>query len=111
MTQQPAASPCLTCGACCASYRVSFYWAEAEALGLPAELTEQRDPWWSCMKGTNQAQPRCVALTGTIGAQVACSVYAQRPQACRDLAAGDAQCLRARARHGLGALSDDDVRS
>ena len=36
-----AANPCLDCGACCASFRVSFYWSEAEARGLPAEMTEQ----------------------------------------------------------------------
>ncbi|EEX7666747.1 YkgJ family cysteine cluster protein, partial [Escherichia coli] len=23
-------NPCMTCGACCAFFRVSFYWAEAD---------------------------------------------------------------------------------
>ena len=35
--------PCLTCGACCAFFRVSFHWSEADpALGgqVPFELTE-----------------------------------------------------------------------
>jgi Fe-S-cluster containining protein len=50
-------NPCLDCGACCASFRVSFYWSEAEARGLPAELTEQVNAWFSCMAGTNQARP------------------------------------------------------
>ena len=34
--------PCLTCGACCAYFRVSFHWSEADpALGgrVPFELT------------------------------------------------------------------------
>ena len=27
------------CGACCANYRVSFYWAEGETLGIPEDMT------------------------------------------------------------------------
>ncbi len=40
-------NPCMTCGACCAHYRVSFYWGESsEAPGgfVPIELTEQVHP-------------------------------------------------------------------
>ncbi|ENJ4382725.1 YkgJ family cysteine cluster protein, partial [Salmonella enterica] len=35
-------NPCMTCGACCAYFRVSFYWAEGDdASGrVPASLTE-----------------------------------------------------------------------
>ena len=62
-----SANPCQACGACCASFRVSFYWAEAEARGLPAEFTEQLNPWFSCMAGTNQRAPRCDALAGEVG--------------------------------------------
>ena len=29
-------NPCLSCGACCMTYRVSFYWGDADARGLPA---------------------------------------------------------------------------
>jgi Fe-S-cluster containining protein len=36
------------------------------------------------MKGTNQKNPRCAALTGAIGAAVACSIYDRRPSPCRD---------------------------
>ena len=61
-------NPCQSCGACCAHFRVSFYWAEAESLGLPEALTEAINPWMSCMKGTGQrAGVRCVALAGEIG--------------------------------------------
>lgn len=52
---------CLACGACCMSYRVSFYWAEAEQRGLPTYLTEQVSPFLSCMAGTNAKQPHCAA--------------------------------------------------
>jgi Fe-S-cluster containining protein len=33
--------PCLACGACCMSYRVSFYWADAEQRG-PAAVRGRR---------------------------------------------------------------------
>ena len=32
---------CCSCGACCATFRVSFYWAEAAIRGLPSDLVEQ----------------------------------------------------------------------
>jgi Fe-S-cluster containining protein len=92
-------SPCTTCGACCATYRVSFYWAEAEP--LPAALTRPLGRWYACMAGTEQPQPRCAALAGEIGGPVACTVYDQRPSPCRELQPGDDKCRRARARHGL----------
>lgn len=97
-------NPCLTCGACCVTFRVSFYWAEAEERGLPEAMTEPLQRWFSCMAGTNQPQPRCVALQGEIGTAVACGVYAQRPTPCREVQAGDEQCQRARAKHGLPPL-------
>ncbi len=100
-----ANNPCLDCGACCAHFRVSFYWSEAEAGGLPASLTEKINPFFACMAGTNNpAAPRCVALRGTIGEQVACTVYAQRPSACKEVEAGDDKCNRARGRYGLNPL-------
>jgi Fe-S-cluster containining protein len=92
---------CQRCGACCAAYRVSFYWAEAEVLGLPPDLVQPLTPVLACLAGTNQAQPHCAALDGRVGESVACRAYAQRPSPCRELQAGDDQCRRARARHGL----------
>jgi Fe-S-cluster containining protein len=97
-------NPCLDCGACCATFRVSFYWAEAEARGLPERLTEQVNSFYSCMSGTNRPSPRCQALGGTIGGDVACKVYAERPSPCRDLQPGDEKCNKARVRHGLAPL-------
>lgn len=76
----PSDNPCISCGACCAYFRVSFYWAEAESGGgvVPQHLTEQITPFMSCMQGTNQKQnTRCTALEGTIGKCVSCSIYAQ----------------------------------
>lgn len=97
---------CRRCGACCAAFRVSFYWAEAEAVGLPSTLIEQIGPWYACMAGSNGPSPHCRALQGEVGHRVSCSVYGQRPSPCRELQVGDARCSDARHRHGLPALSD-----
>jgi uncharacterized protein len=84
---------------------VSFYWAEADARGLPLELTSKVNERFSCMAGTDLPKPRCGALAGKVGEHVACTVYAQRPDACREVQAGDEKCLKARARHGLAVPS------
>lgn len=96
--------PCLTCGACCRTYRVSFYWAEALELGLPDGLTEQLTPHLSCMKGTNASQPQCVALGKGDAGPMACGVYDHRPHACREVQVGDDKCNRARVKHGFGMI-------
>lgn len=80
-------NPCMTCGACCAYFRVSFYWAEGDdASGrVPASLTEPVTPFLRCMAGTNQKQPHCKALIGTPGENVSCAIYENRPSTCREL--------------------------
>jgi hypothetical protein len=112
-------NPCLRCGACCAHFRVSFYWGEADAARggtVPVEFTEDLTDFRRCMKGTNQPHPRCVALQGVIGQAVRCSIYADRPTPCREFAvdwtpAGLvtetedlARCAAARAAWGLPPL-------
>ena len=80
-------NPCQTCGACCISFRVSFYWGEADdAPGgiVPAQLTEAVSPFLRCMKGTASKPVRCAALEGEAGKQVACRIYPQRPSTCRE---------------------------
>lgn len=94
-------SSCQQCGACCSTYRVSFYWGEASQSGLPDEAMQKLTPFLACMAGTNDVPPRCHALSGQVGVAVTCSVYEQRPSPCRELQPGDDKCNRARARHGL----------
>ena len=102
---QEEPNPCVTCGACCAAYRVSFYWAEAETKGLPPHLTRQINHFYSCMAGTSQPQPHCQALAGQVGQQVSCTVYAQRPDTCKQVQVGDEKCNGARLKHGLPPLN------
>ncbi len=42
---------------------------------MPEHYTEPVTAVYSCMVGTNQASPRCIALQGTIGEQVSCGMY------------------------------------
>lgn len=108
-------SPCLNCGACCATFRVSFYWGETDDSpgGLvPYHLTEQISPHLSCMQGTNQSTPRCTALMGQVGEAVRCNIYEKRSSTCRAFAwhgengQSNPDCQKARARHGLDPLPD-----
>ncbi len=99
-------SLCLSCGACCASFRVSFYWAEADPFtggSVPAELTEKISPALVAMKGTNQKNTRCVSLEGDIDGPIRCGIYEQRPSTCREFEEGREAFLRARRKHGLDA--------
>lgn len=119
MTRQPVkVTPCLTCGACCAFFRASFYHAEADDItpgGVPVDLTEDLNQFRRVMKGTNQKHPRCIALTGEIGREACCSIYARRSTVCRDFPASyvdgvtrNPDCDRARALHGLPPVRPED---
>lgn len=106
--------PCLSCGACCAAFRVPMYWSEAEDRGIAPALTEKIDPLRVAMRVDDSSHLRCIALEGEIGLATACTIYAQRPSPCRDLGAAwedglpSPQCDRARARHGLPPLTPED---
>ena len=103
-------NPCLSCGACCAWFRVSFYWRECDDQcpgGVPAGLTEDLGPFRRVMKGTGRIPPRCIALEGEVGTSVYCSIYARRPGICREVEASYAtgrpseQCDKARLAFGM----------
>ena len=107
LSQISAQDACLSCGACCAYFRVSFY--GAEAMNIPTEMVEDINPVYACMAGTNQTNPRCVALEGEIGKQVSCSIYTVRSSSCKEVQAGDAQCAKARQAHHLIPLIDIEI--
>jgi Fe-S-cluster containining protein len=108
--------PCLSCGACCAYFRVAFHWSEADASldgVVPPELTETLDPHRLVMRGTQASQPRCVALQGTVGTAAHCGIYERRPSVCREVEPSwefgrpSAQCDKARLGHGLPPLTPE----
>lgn len=111
MTSTP--TPCTTCGACCATYRVTFLRTELDDSPggcVPALLTEPIDDHGVCMRGTQAHPPRCIALEGIVGLQVSCAIYGRRPTPCRAFAReaasghGDMNCGDARRLHGLPPL-------
>jgi len=107
---------CLSCGACCARFRVSFYWGEGDdAHGrVPSERTVAISPFLRAMKGTEKNPPRCEALEGTLGVHVACAIYDQRPPPCREFEPSyengvpNPACDAARKHIGLRPLSRAD---
>ena len=109
----PADNPCLTCGACCASFRVDFSPEELQSRGgcVPDGLAVELGDTLARMRGTDHARPRCAALVGTVGAKAGCGIYEWRPGPCREfgmlapLGRGDEACARARLRHGLTPLA------
>jgi uncharacterized protein len=98
---EATASPCQSCGACCAYSQVwpRFTIEEDEALDLiPPELVNDR------LSGMRCENDRCCALQGEIGKATACGIYALRPEVCRTCMPGDAECAMARRKFGLPAL-------
>lgn len=104
--------PCLICGACCAAFRVDFHCSELESEGglVPDGLAEAYGVDMARLRGTDYAQPRCVALVGQVGVNAHCAIYPERPSPCREFAPlaeiglFAAACNRARAQHGLPPL-------
>lgn len=103
--------PCLSCGACCASFRVDFSVQETQALGgkVPDGLVVEVTDHTCRMRGTDHLPVRCAALTGQIGSRAACGIYEWRPSPCREFEAGSAACEQARRRHNLPPLSHDGL--
>lgn len=114
-------NPCVSCGACCAHFRVQFYWREANAgespheQSVPGGLFEDLTPLHRCMMGTaDKHHPKCAALSGRIGKDAQCSIYSSRPSPCRDFKASysdgrqNKRCDEARGAHGLKPLSPED---
>lgn len=104
LSQIATPDACMICGACCANYRVSFYWAEAEY--IPETMVEPLTAIYSCMKGTNQSQPKCIALEGEVGTRVSCSIYHARSTTCKEVKIADEQCNKARLKYNLIPLID-----
>ena len=108
--------PCLSCGACCAFYKVAFHWSETliDSHNVPLLSTESISPHRSAMKGTNQEHPQCIELLGVVGSVTSCQIYDRRPGCCRDFKASfengsqNINCEEARFNKGLQFLTLDD---
>ena len=103
-------NPCLSCGACCAFYLITFPEHDCNDFPggyVPVELTAVSAKNRRSMKGTEARHPRCIALEGCLGSQVSCAIYNCRPSTCRAFKrswsqdAGNELCDRARLAYGL----------
>ncbi len=109
---------CLSCGACCAFFRASFYYAEADDVtpgGVPVQMTDDLNDFYRVMKGTDCREPYCIALKGTIGQRVGCAIHPVRSNVCRDFPASfedgvthNERCDKARAKYGLPPIRPQD---
>ncbi len=87
-----ASQICQQCGACCAYYRVSFYWGESNPNTggtVPPDLTERLTPFRVIMKGTGTRPSRCVVLDGEVGKHVSCGIHSIRASTCREFGVND----------------------
>lgn len=106
-------SPCQACGACCVTYRITLPRVELDTVPggwVPATLTDSYTPTTACLREDPDVPGRCIALAGTVGEYVTCTIYAKRPSACSEFAplallgSGDEACNEARRRCGLPPL-------
>jgi uncharacterized protein len=103
---------CLTCGACCASPFVGEGYIQLNReeeqrlgrMGLPVLVVVPDPADRIVMLGTKYNGQRirvCVALSGNVGKQVACTIYGDRPVLCRQFEAGSPECHQARRAMGI----------
>jgi Fe-S-cluster containining protein len=99
--------PCLSCGACCAAFRVDFSVHELDEMGgsVPSGLAVEVTGSTVRMRGTDHAAPRCAALQGKGGERASGGLFGWRPNPCRELEPGSDACAKARARHGMPPLA------
>lgn len=117
LEKKPWIHPCLKCGACCATYRVTFLKAELDGPNNQlAKISKDNGGLWQIMPGTDKRHnPCCNYLKGTIGRSASCGVYESRPSPCKIFKASyedgvteAPRCNEARRHHGLKPLTKSD---
>lgn len=104
---------CQQCGACCHNPAVN----KAEGFAAYVEIDDPRSKLLrdASMRGKyvtfHDGRPhlrlhndRCAALSGSVGREIRCTIYAHRPRPCRRVQPGDADCVTARQEYGLEVL-------
>lgn len=102
---------CTRCGACCCNAPANLAEGAREWVAIAPRDVILASPTLVRRLVTHDAagEPhlrmdeggRCLALRGRVGARVECSIYRERPSACRIVEAGSDECLRARRDRGL----------
>jgi Fe-S-cluster containining protein len=103
---------CQACGACCCNsdenraerfidyVEVGPRAALSRRPGPLRRLTVLNERGERHMKLEGEEQ-RCIALSGTPGVRVFCTIYQLRPAACRRVQPGSKECRRARRERGI----------
>jgi Fe-S-cluster containining protein len=96
---------CRTCGACCVpELKLPFYVGvtERDLARLTPRFRSRNVARGSILTKVDRVgHCVCVALQGTVGRRVNCTIYERRPDACRQLEAGRRACHKARRQAGL----------
>jgi len=107
----PQAFDCTRCGACCSNpdeNRREGYvdYVEVEPRSsllrspeLVRRLVVHNDEGVPHLR--LDAAGKCLALRGSIGRRVSCTIYAHRPGGCRKVESGSARCLQYRRERGV----------
>ena len=93
---------CQDCGACCAYEPLWIEVTSVEAQKIDSSMRVLGDIEAYAMK--TGSDHRCVALKGRIGKKVECSIYKDRPAACRNFSRGSDHCIYLRGVHRLGKI-------
>lgn len=89
---------CRSCGACCREgYETVIVSPDDPVLLTQPELIVDGREW----KELARDGERCAALDGDLQRGYSCRIYQDRPEPCRELEVGSANCLLARKRAGL----------
>jgi Fe-S-cluster containining protein len=102
---------CTRCGACCsnpAENRAEQFVDYVEVLARDPLLAKPELVRRVVVRGGDgtlhlrlDVDGRCLALRGRIGRRVRCTIYRDRPAACRKVESGTPRCLAQRREHGL----------
>ncbi len=91
---------CLACGACCFGPR-DYIDVRATDLVRMSAPTVRRFVLGERSRSMRMAKGHCAALR-IVRSQHYCTIYAERPEACRSITPGNRECLSARRRHERG---------
>lgn len=98
---------CIPCGACCIyGLIIPINRREPEPLQKYLEVTLDGadDLVIERVLERDEADGRCINLSGIVGKEIGCKVYPDRPQICRDFDAGSDRCFGYRRMYGIDPL-------
>ncbi|MEO7674891.1 MAG: YkgJ family cysteine cluster protein [Pyrinomonadaceae bacterium] len=112
ITSKSVSSPdCISCGACCVYGLIAIDRRDPEPLTEYIELTlDNADVVIERVLPREKEDGRCTHLKGTIGVEISCEIYPDRPRICRDFEAGSDRCFGYRRMFGIDPpLGDDEL--